>query len=276
VRHVYLAPHLDDAVLSCGGAIHRQAAAGEAVLVLTVFAGDPASDGDLSPFALEQHGYWGDPPRPTALRRAEDLAALARLDAVAWHLGYLDAVYRAADGGTWAYPDLEALFGPIHGQDEVTAPALADDLAGLLDILGHGDEPFPAVYAPLAVGRHVDHQILHGAAWYLVERGYGLAFYEDYPYAADPVAVDSVLSGPGGNALRAEVIPLDVADLEAKVSALGYYRSQLSVLFGGAEFMPVRVWAFAAGNSPDVCLSERIWWPRTGPGPVAEEGGHHA
>ena len=40
LKHVYLSPHLDDAVLSCGGAIHRAGAAGEAVLVITVFAAE--------------------------------------------------------------------------------------------------------------------------------------------------------------------------------------------------------------------------------------------
>ena len=51
---IYLAPHLDDAVLSCGGQIFERTARGENVLVVTVMAGDvvhapssPAVEGSL-------------------------------------------------------------------------------------------------------------------------------------------------------------------------------------------------------------------------------------
>ena len=54
LTHVYLSPHLDDAVLSCGGMIHRQAQAGERVVVVTVCAGDPPP-GPLSDFARSLH-----------------------------------------------------------------------------------------------------------------------------------------------------------------------------------------------------------------------------
>ena len=49
--HVYLSPHLDDAVLSCGGLIHRQVVAGQRPLVVTIFAGTPPVDVELSDFA---------------------------------------------------------------------------------------------------------------------------------------------------------------------------------------------------------------------------------
>jgi hypothetical protein len=59
-----------------------------------------------------------------------------------------------------------------------------------------------------------------------------------------------------------EHLALDAADVAAKVSALGYYRSQMAVLFGGGEAMPSRVWAFAASRVPAAGLVERIWWPQ--------------
>ena len=60
---------------------------------------------------------------------------------------------------------------------------------------------------------------------------------------------------------QSEVIPLDAADLAAKVSAVGYYRTQMGVLFGGADAMPSRLWVSAASRSPESGLSEPIWWP---------------
>jgi hypothetical protein len=116
------------------------------------------------------------------------------------------------------------------------------------------------LHAPLGVGRHVDHQIVHLAARQLLAQGYRLAFYEDYPYAEEPASTESALAANGAGNWRLETIPLDAADLVAKVSALGYYRSQMSILFGSAEKMSSRVWAFAANRSPEAGLAERIWW----------------
>jgi LmbE family N-acetylglucosaminyl deacetylase len=259
MNHVYLSPHLDDAVLSCGGAIHRRTAAGDPVLVLTVFTGE-FEGADPSPFARLQHVQWGDPPHPFALRRAEDMAALALLAAEGQHLAYLDAVYRAGPGGGWLYPDLETLFGPVAPHDPAGVEQgwrLADRFAAYLPPQDHS-----TVYAPLAVGRHVDHQIVRQAAHHLQDRGYRVAYYEDYPYVQQAGALQAALASAGAGDWRPEVISLQAEDLAAKVSALGYYRSQLAILFGGAEAMASQVWAFGARRSAEAGLAERIWWPR--------------
>jgi len=258
VKHVYLSPHLDDAVLSCGGAIHRHATAGETVQVITVFAGDFSED-DISPFAALQHSYWGDPPRPMPLRRAEDAAALTSLAAQVQHLDYLDAVYRAGPGGAWLYTKEQALWQGVHSADPMVRGGMEDMVARLAGFIPSRDQAL--VYAPLGVGRHVDHEITHRAARRLLEMGYQVAFYEDYPYAERSGALESALVAAGADGWRSEAIPLDAADLSAKVSALSYYRSQLTVLFGRAEAMPGRVWSFATTRSAPLCLAERIWWP---------------
>jgi len=260
-KHIYLSPHLDDAVLSCGGAIHRHTTAGDPVLVITFLTGEAAAHGvtaTLSPFALLQHHYWGDPPHPMALRRAEDVAALTLLKADWYHAGYLDAVYRAGAGGRWLYTDLETLLGQPQPGD----PLVSVQAALITQVLGftrHATDP--VIYAPLAVGRHVDHQIVHGAARQLVSRGCRVAFYEDYPYAAQPGAPEAALAAAGAEDWRLEVIQLDPVDVAAQVRAVGYYRSQLGTLFRGTEAMASQVWGFAASRSPGTAMAERIWWP---------------
>ncbi len=258
MNHVYLSPHLDDAVLSCGGAIHHHTAAGEPVLVITIFAGEYTGDRP-SPFARVQHGYWGDPLRPMTLRTAEDTAALASLGAEGRHLDYLDAIYRTGPDGEWLYPSEETLWGEICPSDP-----LAQD--GTQALAGHLTRLMPAkdgslVYAPLGVGRHVDHQVVHVAARSLLDLGYRLSFYEDYPYAEKRGASKSALIAAGGVGWSLEAIPLTGKDLAAKVSALGYYRSQMFILFGGAEAMPNRMWSFANTRVPEGGLAERIWSP---------------
>jgi len=263
-KQIYLSPHLDDAVLSCGGAIHRRAAAGDSVLVITFLTGEAAAHGvasALSPFALLQHSYWGDPPHPMALRRAEDVAALTLLKADWYHVGYLDAVYRADASGRWLYTDLETLTGQVQSGDPL-ASAQADLITQVLGFARHAADP--VIYAPLGVGRHVDHQMVHTAARQLVDRGCRVAFYEDYPYADRPGATEAALATAGAGDWRLEVIHLDTVDVAAQVKAVDYYRSQLGVLFRGAEAMPSQVWGFAASRSPEAGLAERIWWPPEG------------
>lgn len=258
MRHLYLSPHLDDAVLSCGGAIHQHAADGAQVQVLTLFAGEFTGH-EISSFALLQHRYWGNPPHPMLLRRTEDSAALALLGAEAQHFDYLDAVYRAGPDGAWLYAQEESLWNDMHPADLVAqngALALAEHLVALLPPRDQA-----IIHAPLAAGCHVDHQIVHAASRYFLAQGYRVTFYEDYPYAEKPGATEAAVAAAGAEVWRVEAVPLNPKDLAAKVSALGYYRTQMAVLFGGAEAMPNRIWTFAASRSQQTPLAERLWWP---------------
>jgi LmbE family N-acetylglucosaminyl deacetylase len=258
MRHVYLSPHLDDAVLSCGGAIHYRTTNGEPVAVITVLAGTLES-GDPSPFARLQHEYWGNPPQPMALRRAEDKAALTLLGAEAWHLEYLDAVYRSGPAREWLYPEEEALWAEVHPADPLGQSEAESLVARLVQVIPSGDEV--TVYAPMGVGHHVDHQIVHSAGRRLLKRRYRVAFYEDYPYAEKPGATDLVLTVPEAEQWCVECLPLRAADVAAKTFALAYYHSQVSILFGGTKTMPNRIWTFATSRCPQAGLAERIWWP---------------
>jgi LmbE family N-acetylglucosaminyl deacetylase len=258
MKRVYLSPHLDDAVLSCGGAIHRQAQAGAEVLAITVFTGD-FEGSDLSSFARSLHKEWGGLSHPFALRRAEDNAALTLLNAEGENLEHLDAIYRVAPDGEWLYPNVEAIFGEVHPADPLSLDGARGLAERVTQLLPPPDQAL--LYAPLGVGHHVDHQIIRTAAHTLLEAGYHVGFYEDYPYAETPGALEAALPRAGTGGWRIETIALEPENMAAKVSALGYHRSQLAMLFDGAEAMPNRVWSFAATRSPQACLAERIWWP---------------
>src|SRR6185295_1884137 len=100
LTQIYLSPHLDDAVFSCGGMIHRHIRAGGRVVVVTVCTGDPPP-GLLSDFAESLHERWqaqakapAAPAEVVRQRRNEDLDALAALGAQAVHLDVPDCIYR--------------------------------------------------------------------------------------------------------------------------------------------------------------------------------------
>jgi LmbE family N-acetylglucosaminyl deacetylase len=256
LTHVYLSPHLDDAVLSCGGSMRRQARAGGRVVVVSVCAGDPPS-GVLSEFAQELHARWAEEAaRPlsahmTASRRAEDLAALDQLGAEAIHFTVPEAIYRT-DPGTRRnlYPTEKAIFGELHPSEQAlarrTAQRLSDVLRGI---------PRHWVYAPLALGHHVDHLLTRQAA----EAAGGVhAYYEDYPYVekVDRAGLGTapVTSTPLGREMRSEVAPVAEDDLQAKVKAIAAYASQISTFWKDVETMETAVRAFAASTG-----GERLW-----------------
>jgi LmbE family N-acetylglucosaminyl deacetylase len=249
-KYLYLSPHLDDAVLSCGGLIRKQALAKEAVLVVTIFAGIPSYE-HLSPFARGLHDAWGSPSDPVQVRRREDESALRFLGAKHLHLDYLDAIYRRdSSGHAWLYGSNEGIFGPLHQDDLPLIAELAEvSERFLLSSVG------AQIYAPLALGGHVDHQIVRGVARVLMQKGNRVTFYEDYPYAEDPEAYSKALAFPEE---RAGPLLVDIAQvLEEKIRATGLYVSQMSVLFGSQEDMRSRVRAYALSIAPERGPCER-------------------
>jgi LmbE family N-acetylglucosaminyl deacetylase len=236
--HLYMSPHLDDATLSCGGRIWQQVQAGERVSIVTVFAGAPAPDAPLSPFAQEMHARWGLAD-PIAARREEDAAALALLGAEGLYWPYVDCIYRQAADGCF-------LCGEVHPAED----ALIADLADRLQALAR--EQDGTIYAPLAVGNHVDHQVVRRA----VEGLGGVVYYEDYPYAARPGTLEAAL---GERQWQAELVSLSQEALEIKITAIACYGSQLTSLeWADAAEMAAAVRAFAWRVGWDQ-PAERCW-----------------
>jgi LmbE family N-acetylglucosaminyl deacetylase len=264
-EHIYLSPHPDDVALSCGGTIFQQAHAGWSVAVVTIFAGSPPPGGPDSPLIRELHARWGAEADPPAVRRAEDTRALATLSPsiAVCHLDLLDCIYRLhPTTGKPLYTTEEALFGPVHPDD----PA-----RGALRDLPRPDGAGVMLYAPLAVGGHVDHRIVR-----LVVEEWGLPhsqvrYYEDYPYVEQPDALEHALrdDAPPGLAHRhdwqPQVTPLTSTALDAKVRAIVCYRSQISTFWGDIEEMGRAVRGRTARMG-----GERVWLDRRAGPPEAD------
>jgi LmbE family N-acetylglucosaminyl deacetylase len=248
---IFLSPHLDDAVLSCGGLICSQALAGTRVLVVTIFAGEPTLAG-LSPLAAELQVRWGNTENPVAARRQEDRCAMGRLGAESLHLEYLDAIYRADDAG-FLYLSDEGLFGSPHASDGGLASRIATSLSSI-EALKEA-----TLFAPLAVGNHVDHQLVRDAVLAARELSRRVIFYEDYPYVEQPGQLTRALERIGPAGWEAEVQALAEEWLQAKIEAIATYRSQLATLFGGEQTMISRVRDYAHAVSPDQEYGERYW-----------------
>lgn len=241
---VYVSPHLDDAALSCGGQIFWQTQRGERVLVVTVAAGEPDTD-IRSPFAQFLHHHWGlTAAEAVSHRRVEDQAACQRLGAETRYWTLPDAIYRLhPETQTPLYTSDEDIFGPVHPSEE----PLIGDLARFFSSLPKARR----VVAPLAVGSHVDHQLVRAAA----ERVWGvsLLYYEDYPYVQqNPQSLAGMLQP--ARQWRSYLIPLSHAARAARIDAVKAYRSQIASLFNTVEQMESAIISQVARTG-----GERLW-----------------
>lgn len=262
--HIILSPHYDDAALSCGGLIASLRATQQPVEVATIFGGKP-DYAALSPFARMIHARPLAGEDPIEQRRAEERHALAILGAEGRPGDFLDCIYRQDAGQTrWLYASENALFGPVDPADDNLAEELAHCLAALAPPTGRC-----TLVAPLAVGNHVDHQIVRRSAAALHEHGHDVCYYEDYPYIArDPAGLEASLSRWAPlESWQAEVVALRPEDVERKVEAIVAYASQLGMLFPGKGEVQERVAEAIraqASRTGQTGPAERLWRWRGG------------
>jgi LmbE family N-acetylglucosaminyl deacetylase len=215
--HYYLSPHLDDAVFSCGGVMLRQSSQGDEVVVITICAGDPPRE-ILSPYAMELHARWGGERSPLAVRREEDHRACARLGAEFVHLSIPDAIYRTSLEGEAFYASEEAIFGPLHPDEEELVGLIA---GRLLEIC----PPSAILYSPIGFGGHVDHRLTRRSMACLKGR---MRYYRDFPYALRGEEVPPEIEMPEGEEV---IIQLEAGEIQTWADAISDYRSQLSTFW---------------------------------------------
>jgi LmbE family N-acetylglucosaminyl deacetylase len=241
---MFVSPHLDDAVLSCG-ALLTELARTNSVTVLTVFsaARPPAKWAPSARNELRNHGatdaveYFED-------RRAEDIAALKEVG-VSWlHLGFTDAPFRRVgetagkDTGLAAYPSfhLNIARGWIAPSDATLAVKVGGRIREAASANG-----VTAVFGPLGVGRHVDHLIARNA---VLKSGVDVVYYSDFPY--------SETAKPSARFVRkASLQPYTWLTGRAEnVNLIAKYKSQVDGLFpSGIPIGPETYWIRATDSA---------------------------
>ncbi len=254
--HLYVSPHLDDVALSAGGLVHANVQAGHEVLVASLCTQDPPAAALRSPLAAQFHEKWGHAELSYEERRHEDRAACAALGARAIHLNLPDAIYRGSPE-LGQYASAEALFRDIPAWDESFSTSAADALAHLIE-----QRRPAAIFGPLAVGRHVDHQHVLHALWLLRERiDVPLVLYEDQPYAAGLYPCRTRNAVPAALRLCPFTLRsrLEAVDFAAKRAAILCYESQIEDLFGADLARLVELEAYGRGLGDEGRHSERFW-----------------
>jgi LmbE family N-acetylglucosaminyl deacetylase len=234
---VYVAPHAGDVALSCAGRLVHESRLGLKLLVVTLFG--PGLDGPFGPG-----------------QRSEEHAAraLVRLGVSHCAVEMPEAKRRSPLYATYA--------GLLEARD-VGDEAWAGQAAELLTEIGHRTKA-KQVYAPLAVGGHVDHQLAHDAARAAFPaEGRNVFLYEDRPEALVAGAVRSRLAQMGARLPPAA----DVAE-PARMSYL--FRYHLGPAFRGdvsgweerlrGARTAARLWRAGRAWNP-----QRAWGPRLQP-----------
>jgi len=189
VRSIYyLGPHPDDIAFSCAGSVLADVASGAAVTMVSVFLSGEAA----------------------AQRRTEDEQAAKVLGCKYLSLDLFDAPDRPEIHGSLG---LFMPYGPAHLG--ITSEVVAR-------LRWHITAP-AQLRAPLAVGAHIDHRIVHEAARSLAfELKLGLAYFEDLPYSLGAHALARRLA-----ALEVSVPSLPGTERASRAIEIAAYRDYL-------------------------------------------------
>ena len=184
---VVLSPHLDDAVLWCGG-LMTYAVSRTSVTVVTIF-----TEGGRAPYARPARRYLRRAGERDAevlyqRRRAQDRAALEPLGITCVHAGLTEALFRRRPATPSRSP-LAHVY-PFYRAHVTSGRIVAADAGSLREVreiihrvVGSG---LSLVLAPLGVGGHVDRILVRTAAQ---NSGAQVAYYRDGPgNRRDPAA----------------------------------------------------------------------------------------
>ena len=234
-RALFVSPHFDDVAFSCGGTAFALATRGWTTTLCTVFTKSvPCPTGFALACQLDK-GVAADIDY-LALRRAEDDAA-ARVLAFSEvaRLEFAEAPHRG-------YESAAALFGDFTSTDDI-AEALE---VRLRECVRESD----AIFAPQALGAHVDHRRVRDAMLAIAavpEHASRIVWYRDAPYVLrEPLAVPS--EPLASKSPATDAFTLDARAFAAKLDACAAYASQLGFQFGGERAMRDALAEFAAAE----------------------------
>jgi LmbE family N-acetylglucosaminyl deacetylase len=245
MRIIFISPHLDDAVLSCGGIINNLTRKGQTVEIWTVFAGDPP-DNHFSPFALSLHNRWQLTTDTVRQRRNEDINACKLLNTGYRHFDFPDCVYRTIDQNQPLVEKEEDLFQNTPGSQKNILIQITQQISNFIkkdDIL----------ISPLAIGGHIDHHIVKDALKKI--KNIDKYYYQDYPYQ---------LNEPQANKQTSRLTPMKYnisqADIDQWQTAISMYRSQISTFWLDIQNMKENIQQFA-----DQGGGHQLWQSKTLP-----------
>ena len=200
--------------------------------IWTVCAGNPP-DSALSQFAASLHARWKTGAESVNQRSLEDAASCARLGATHRHLSTPDCIYRRAPTenlspgekqSVFLYTTEASLFGSLHTTEDGLIKSLSKELARTLPLKAQ-------VVCPLALGDHVDHQLVRRAAE-RIERP--MLYYSDYPYVLESMDILEQMKRVGWSTIPHSISESGMVAWEEAISS---HSSQISTFWSDSTSM---------------------------------------
>lgn len=246
-RVIVVSPHMDDAILSCGGLLSQLIPQMDC-LTVTVCTADPVGVDPQNP----PHGI-----ALPSLRRDEEVSAMAALGCKLVQLDLLDAIYRKdVHSGQVLYPTMNSIWSMPRPEDAEHRQALR---SRLLSLLGQPAQRPTLLISPLSVGHHIDHVLCTQVALSVAANLDHILLYEDFPYVVDDGQHVGIADTPQKALQRLGLTGVQSYAQECitdkKISWISHYRSQIESIFGSHD----NVRPMLMKNSSNGHTVERFW-----------------
>lgn len=222
----FVSPHLDDAILSAGDLIAYLADKTK-VTVISVFTEIGKAPSTLSAQAFVKQCGFEDAKTLFAARRKEDALLFEHIGVESIHAGFVDATWRTKKNPSFLsktlgkiLPEFSHLY-PTHRFHVSSGKLAKEDREDLLPALTAylkqeiANNTQCAVFAPRAIGNHVDHIIVKEACQQVAPQ---VILWSDYPYNLK------------GSSVKENSFAWN-ADASRKQDLIRQYQTQLRALF---------------------------------------------
>lgn len=223
--YLFISPHLDDAVLSCGGLISKLTPFNK-VSVITIFTGSPQIQ-EFSDIAQVFHNDCNlEGLDILKIRCNEDITASTFLGFNITHLGFLDCIYRKLNEH-FIYDKRERIFSTNIYDDTLFLSKVHSSLCNFdLHI-------YDLIFVPLGLGNHIDHLITRKIVENISFQNNldsKIRFYEDVPYCFY-IEEDNKYN----TKLVSYLEELSLDQLNIKLKGISLYKSQFKMFWNTQE-----------------------------------------
>lgn len=226
-EYLFLSPHLDDVILSCGMYIHKLIQSNSKVIIATVFSGSIQPQ-YLSPLARWFHSACKLGNNAMTVRRLEDKNVCKFIKADSIHLNLQECLYRKNANGSHRYLRESNIYNANLNKEKDTINKINLILKNKFKL-----NNFEKIYIPLGIGRHIDHLILREAVETLCTKGdiniRKVNYYEDIPYACNNRDVNWKIKLTKG--LNYHSYNINEEEFNIYIKAISLYKSQVHMLW---------------------------------------------
>jgi len=228
---VFISPHLDDAILSCGQLISELVKLKKKIQIISIFT--KGSLKTITPQAKHFLNACGYESAVTLFRdrQNEDKNMAKRLGLSIKHLNFTDAAWRTDRKLNPIYRDAMQQFGGVASEKD---SPLVNSIRSKLSALIKKKHDQPLVFGPLGIGGHVDHVLTRNV---LAKMNISTLFWEDFPYNTSRETKRLFFSQTKE---FKTVFSLFYLDSSRKTTLINFYKSQAASLFPNRKIPHVK------------------------------------